>query len=405
MGFLDRFRRKPPSPDEFAAMVMAALRQAGDTTPVEYDRAQFALRFRTDTNEVVNLNNFFVEYTQLPRQRKDEAIARVVDFRMEPEPSAAVLAEARHRLLPSVRSQTYLAGGRFQRLEAGSGDESLAPATAGTLGGELVILLVLDYPRSIKTLQVKTLEAWGIGVQEALAIAVPNLRARTEGGLKKVRNGVYASEWKDNYDATRILLPEIIRDVKVAGRPVALLPHRDSLLVTGEDDARGLQYLAEQAAASFETHHRVSARPLVLDGGMWRDLEVPASHPARAAFALHRRRSESIDYQVQQTGLTAMFEREGLDVFIATYTLVTIEGRPVSYCIWMDDLPGLLPLVDAIVFTRGNVTIGFAYWSDVQRAAGALMARTDHEPPRWQVESFPSQDVLAAMPLRAVTEL
>jgi hypothetical protein len=46
--------------------------------------------------------------------------------------------------------------------------------------------------------------------------------------------------WQDNYDPARLLLLDKIRQPKIKGDPVILIPNRDSLLLTGSKDPKGL---------------------------------------------------------------------------------------------------------------------------------------------------------------------
>ena len=58
-------------------------------------------------------------------------------------------------------------------------------------------------------------------------------------------SGVYGGGWEDGYDISRVLLPDMLERVPVRGRPVFMMPTRDLLLVSGDNDDDGLMKMVE----------------------------------------------------------------------------------------------------------------------------------------------------------------
>ena len=69
----------------------------------------------------------------------------------------------------------------------------------------------------------------------------------------------------------------------LSGRPVAMVPNRDSAYVTGDDDEVGLAMLAALAAPGLEESYRLSGIPLVLGRGHsgWTEGPRPLSNLPR----------------------------------------------------------------------------------------------------------------------------
>jgi hypothetical protein len=86
----------------------------------------------------------------------------------------------------------------------------------------------------------------------------------------EIRPGLFASPYADVYDSSRLLLTDAIRQLPVFGDPLAVVPTRNCLLITGteDDDATAeMMSIAERAQAE---DHPVSLRPLRLSPEGWR---------------------------------------------------------------------------------------------------------------------------------------
>ena len=85
------------------------------------------------------------------------------------------------------------------------------------------------------------------------------------------RNGVYWGEWADSYDSSRILLTELIYRLSVDGDPVAFVPNRDQLWVTGTNNSAGLAAILKGGMEShFKQGHPLSPDLYVLEDGTWK---------------------------------------------------------------------------------------------------------------------------------------
>ena len=107
-------------------------------------------------------------------------------------------------------------------------------------------------------IQATQLAEWGLSAAEAVQQAVDNLRARNRATLEEwtanlhaVEDKLYMSSWSDGYDAPTLLLTPELRawaaDVGLRGRVVAMPIAEDTLLLTGSEEEKSLQLMAELA--------------------------------------------------------------------------------------------------------------------------------------------------------------
>ena len=118
-----------------------------------------------------------------------------------------------------------------------------------SLGDHLAVGLVYDLPESMVMLHRDQLKTWDVTFFEAFEIARANL-ADLEASFGSMEDRLYISDTNDNFDASRVIMTEWIRQLQVKGAPVATVPNRDKLIVTGSEDAKGLRMMARLTCGS-----------------------------------------------------------------------------------------------------------------------------------------------------------
>jgi hypothetical protein len=79
--------------------------------------------------------------------------------------------------------------------------------------------------------------------------------------------------------------------------PVAVLPQRDHLFVTGVDDGHGLVRIAELARPLLDEPHRVTGRAFVWRDGAWLSFVPPHGHPSQRRFLDLVRVTDAANYE------------------------------------------------------------------------------------------------------------
>jgi len=384
------FKKKDPK-QQFVAAVEATLRRLDGAHPIEYDEDLFA--FRLSGDRMVLLGNLYGRWQSLSSADANAYLETAVAGLVAEADQPRTFAEARDRLLPGVRDRATIESTRWLA-ELGGSSPVAIPHRA--LGAGVLVTVVLDSPTTMMMLNQSHLEDWGVSFDDVFDAAVANLDARTEvARWAKVGSGTYVSMWKDDYDVSRILVSKVIESLDVAGDPVAFVPHRNRLIVTGSDDVHGLAVAMSRTEDELDKPSQVSAVPLVLRDGSWTDLDLPAGHPARPGLDRLRSVDRSLAYGATTPILQSLL---GAGVFVANSILAEREGVITSAATWID-APCLIPEADRVMFFRSQDENWLVAWDDVRTHVGHLMMPTDFYPPRYRVEGFPTEEQLAAMPL------
>ena len=387
------------SPEKFAKMVTSRVRRHGYGGSIEYDPDEFALKSDQGT---WFLTNMYAEYYTAPFLQRGRALDAFITSLLETDtdlPSS--LDDARANLLPKVRERIFHESWKLQICL----QEKRPPKIQyQVLAGHMAVDVVYDTPNAVRTISLEDLEQWSVTFEEALAIGRDNLWSISKEPFGELAPGTYVSTWQDTHDATRMFLHDLVWQLDVKGSHVVMVPDRNVLLVTGSDDAEGLVRMAEEAKQVLDE----SPRPLcglafILNGSAWEPYLPPDDTPSYGKLSLLACQYMASACNEQKSRLEAIHERDGTDVFVATYdaTQNSDTGRILSYCTWARDVESLLPVTDLVGLfdsdrPEDEQYLGFARWSQVASVVGAAMELcSEMYPPRYRVREFPSPEQLA----------
>ena len=394
-----RSKQSPLSKDEFGQTVAARIKKAGEPGSVTYVSEDFRIDIE-DEDELVqqfNLENVYQEYCARRVEEQEMMVSKIVQtalvrHRTIPEDWEDVQPD----VMPAVRNRAT-----FEMLsleQRSQGKPALTDLPSLGVGDHLLALLVYDMPESTQTIPGQQLQDWGVSFYEAMEVAKENLAA-IEMSVSKAGDGFYAVMTGDSYDSSRLLLLDLLPQLEIQGEPIAMVPHRDVLLITGTEDLDGLAMMAQFAEAAFEHPRYLSCQPLALDGTQWVSWMLPADHPHFLQYRLLEVKSLAGLYERQQELLTAVYEQEGIETFIATYRMAESNtGSILSYSVWADGVDTLLPKTHKLFLAhpeRGILAGGD--WDKVQQVVGDLLEETDLYPVRYRVQGFPLEEQLAAI--------
>jgi hypothetical protein len=399
MGLFSRFFG-PPSQGQFAKTIMRAFREAGDTREFEYQADQFRLVVpeqddeandeESPSAEVLNLHNFYAEHCNLPRAHRKEHLKQVVrgvsQGKIEmPDEFAHAAPDLRPRIWPrSMFAKLELQ----QRIEGGN--EVDVPRYL--IGNNLSLGLVYDLPHSMRSISGDDLKGWDVSWYEAMEAAKEAL-SEVDFAVAKIGDHLYASASGDNYDASRLILIDFIRQMEVDGDHIAMIPNRDTLLVTGSNDDEGLAMMAELAEKALEDPRPLGSTPLRLQDDEWVDWLPPVGHPLRDKFREMERQFFYLEYADQKESLEQLYAKEEVDIFVATCSAVrNQESEEIfTYCVWPEGADALLPVCDKVILGTEGQPGQMADWDKVQAIAGELLVEEEQlYPPRFRVSDFPT---------------
>lgn len=384
----------PPSKDRFAKLVLRRLRSAG-ADGLRYDRAAFSILGSNE--DQFFLGNSYAEYCRADESQRQTFLDQMVrTWSVMRMPIPDDFEDVRSDLLPAVRARTYLEVDLRRVADNGS----IPEIPYEIIADSLCAYLVYDLPTSTATVNQELLHKWGVTFYEAMEIAKQNLRETTKnyaqiGSLYSMVNG-------DAHDATRLLLVDWLEQMDLKGDPIAMVPNRDTLLVTGADDEEGLSTMLALAKPALSHERLISGAALTLIDGAWEPWTPPAGHPLDAAFAELRWQSAGRDYESQKQLFDARFARQGRDVFVASFTGLQDEssGRVQSFCVWSMGVPSLLPRTDLVFFAEPGADGKSALaargtWEDVMHVVGHLLQQeVEMYPVRWLTAGFPTDEQL-----------
>ncbi|QDE39441.1 hypothetical protein FIV34_09615 [Luteibacter pinisoli] len=405
MGLLDIFRRKL-SADDFAALVIKRAQALAQPKSARYDAGEFQIHFELADGRpmMMNLHNAYRDTLAAPRAKRngviDKYLAGLTGGFDDERPE-----DVRANLMPVIRDTAMFSWVTLNSRLSGVGKPDGMPCLR-PFSDDLSVALVVDSEHATKTVNPGTLLAAGLDTDAAFALAISNLRDRTTDAGMKRHGGVWASTWSDVYDASRLLLTDMIHRLAVHGEPVAAIPSRNNLFVTGSLDDEGIALIAALAADILENDTRpLSSELLVLRDGTWRPFRPNLPADIAQRLALSRYRALDSNYAEQKKLLEKIHEKEGTDLFVATYRAVqqTDTGEITSSAQWTRDVVTLLPHCDSVwLFCHQRNELLDIAWEDAMRHMPELATPYDHlSPPRYLVTRFPDDATYEALKLKA----
>lgn len=256
-------------PESFAKLAETRLSQAAGITM--HRRAGLTCILRTGQSDLhFDLSNFYASYQARPDQL--EAVLQTLVRSAQGYGQARHLtsfAQLRERVLPILKPLALLATVHERQLPMLVYRPFLA---------DLMICYVVDEPSSLAYLNEQHLERWEIAEHDLYVQALANLRVRTiERGSYTVTgsgaNRLVILNTQDGFDATRLLLPDLIErwGAELPGRLVIGIPDRDFMIIFSDTDRSVLAGIAHQIQLdAAQREHGLTDQLFTLEEGQVR---------------------------------------------------------------------------------------------------------------------------------------
>ena len=404
MGILDIFRRVT-TPERFVALVLRRMQKTGSFQQLTDNKDEFSIKFKDVRNNPMtfNLHNVYKDYQKAtPKGRAAVLDKYILGFASPPDMSDR--GEALKNLMPVIRDKAMFENATLMGRLSGNTKASNVTPTEPFLG-HLVIALVMDSEHSTMTVSQGKLDEWGLDFNSALKLATDNLRDKTEAKFRSNGKGVFISAWCDVYDASRLLLTDMLYRLPIQGEPVIAIPSRNHLLVTGSRNENGIAEIVDLTVDVLTNDTRPLAEQLFqFRDGTWAlfDGTIPAKERLNKARCL---RIMGV-YEDQKKLLTQIYEKENIDIFIASYRVYDNPqlGGFIGITQWTRGVVTLLPRSDYLWFycTLKREIISVP-WDAATSIVGEFNAEPSLHPERFLVSDFPSDEQLAALRQRAVS--
>ena len=398
------------SPERFARRLIDELGDAGDRRSISFDAAQFQLRFAVDGQEMgfANLRNLYSEYQSLPAKDRDQFFSFATRSLLAAhKPIPEDFDDARYDVLVTVRNRSYFSLPELRNELSRFRDSDSQPLEwpHQTLADQLAVGLVYDLPEAMLMLQASHLNEWGVTFYEVYESAVSNL-SEMDATFATIDDHSYVSNSSDHYDASRMILADLVAELEVIGDPVALIPNRDRLIVTGSEDTHGLETAALISQQLIEHPRPISGQAFIQRDAEWSPWLPDTDHPAFTTLKSMALATMLNDYENQQQ-IIDLSEEDAETSKVVAYRVHESGTRqpPFSYCVWQEDGPYLLPKTDRVCFLRKSeetdhplVESTNVTWADAIRVVGHLLQeQPDTYPVRYRVLGFPNRQQLSKL--------
>lgn len=414
MSWIKNILGMKPTKDEFAELARKSLASVETENVIVYDSDRFALQVKGPDGTTLrqfNLQNLYEEYCAAPRSEK----SKVLSTYTQPVPEVPdLLADAVDNLLPRVQRRSFYVDmpfladlGDMPSLAEDERDKVVLPHKA--FAEHYAKGLVYDTPHTVLQISLHQCREWNSDFDVLMGLALKNLEKLTPKPFEQISPGFYASMSGDTHDASRILLLDRVKECNLIGRPVAMVPNRNIMMITGESDPDGLRAMLKVAKEALDDPRPMLAIPLVLIDDEWREMHVRADHPERKEFKYLRAISMADVYASHKHLLDRLHEQQNIDTFVASYMVIENQktAEIETTASWSEGVRTLLPKVDLLAFVQGQEgefsEITMVPWDAAAKVVGALMERQDTYPERYLVDAFPDAAQFAELKQLSVT--
>jgi hypothetical protein len=376
-----------------------------------FDKQQFALLVKDDlgrVNQKLNLNNFYKEYCRADGAIGQESVLKQLIETQQARPKHT-FEEARPKLFLHVRDRWTVEEWKlnFQLGRIGPPDKvKNFSIPSFQLGDMFSIVVALDLPNTRMIVTSTQLDSWGQDFNTVVDIAYRNLKQRTHGTFEtwfdkeKQASAAHTSTWNDHYDASRVLMTDLVRCLSVDGKHVVGMPTSDRLLIAGSESAFGLAVLSMEYENAKKEGRALAPFPLVLENEEYCPMQLSGDNPSHCVLIRLQMEYLAGIYQMQKELLDAQHEHLMGNMSCGTYRIMqNRDDRLVSYTTISKGQRTLIPKADFVVFVEQTPMgrekiLGRGNWERVMGITGQLFQKTDHFPERYVVQHFPSVEQL-----------
>jgi hypothetical protein len=393
--------------------------QRQDRLPKRYEHQARAFVFADGAREMrFQLDNIFATWLKHDRNGRAEVISRFVRAVDEPNNTSAISPERLpDELTPGVRSRVQISNTLIQSWIDGAPIDDSAGTAWLPFVGDLAACVMRNKRHTMSQMTRANLAFANLPIDRAIRQAVTNFRTSLPSPIfEPIDQGVFGCRNLEDHQSALLLLEPgaDYRLPPIEGAPVALVPSRNLLLLTGSEDVRGLARLLEIAQGAHQMSNFCSATMLHWTGHRWSEFHFrPGSAGARREREISLVQSAS-DYGLQKQLLDQFHQKHGRDIFVANlmfYRGNDVEAPVFSVTALASGTTGtLLPRADRLSFVRQIVDpdtglaqkdasdIANVAWSDAMDIAGDLFEPVPFlYPPRLRALSFPDAHVWARL--------
>lgn len=384
-----------------AAFLQRALEIVKEARPFDasvIDEGRFAITSVAPDggSRLTSLANFWSEYTAADTPQAREAVLDKVAGSAALMDSGESFDEIRVLLLPRLRSRAMF------EIDMKQSAEALLPAGVTAppfffrpLAEHLGVGLAIDRPDHVQ--YVTDVSEYPHSGDELMDIARDNLRRATKTGFRKVEDGLWVGDWKDDFAPERLLLDDLFSDFPPEF--MVFLPGSEKIYVADSRDRSALSGALEIVEERLEKPRSLVPFALWRQEGQWRvvdDPRFPRLSGRLTAYLAPRYHAQREAYmEVRQLHADA-----SMPFCASVFSSSRSSGdHEVTSCEWVKGNRTLLPQTDIIQLRDLDSSISATVtWRRFRELCGACVSLVpDMYPFRYRTVAFPSEEALAEL--------
>jgi len=396
--------------EAFAAEVRSVILQMYPDATVTPVRGEFGFMVHRKgdrgVEQQLTLDNVFHETRGLDVGAMRRAIVSMVRTLAILDEPIGNWEQVRPRLMPLLRPSG---------LDFGSG--KTVGAICRPFAPYLIECVGVDSEGGILYVNPGMLRIWGVTTEDVFAAAhqtASRLFVDAHVSLfdKEAPFPIWFVRHSDSYESSRLLMPGWLASFegRVTGRPIAVVPSRELLVVGGDGDERCLRTLIALAQTEYQSSMRsvsTAVYTTTSKGGVV-PLVLPETHPFAHAVALGHIHLAMAEYGRQKQNLVETREE---DIFVASLQAMRRpDGNVFSFAQWSYGVSTLLPRANRVVLMRMDESAKLTVddilcvpWADFLGIVGECIVRDPAlDPPRWRTKSWPDESKMARLRMAAV---
>jgi hypothetical protein len=244
------------------------------------------------------------------------------------------------------------------------------------------------------------LTLWGVTEEDVLDRALDQLREKSKDHpFQRLPSGIYKSTYQDGLDVSRLFLPELWRELCQGQNTFVAVPTNDQLLVAPQILLPKLVEAIENALQ--DEANRVFATMFQVEEDNILPANLQDPHPIAQPQRELRQSDVLHAYRAQEAELDPALGAIG-----PVGMMRTQQGRAISYTVWTEGKPILLPETDMIVFsTAKGKPLGMYFRQTLPRISELKGTPVEiWGPRRVRYEGFPTAEQLARLECSATGE-
>ncbi len=358
-------------------------------------------RVGAENPTIMYLSNLYQETRELSPEDKRAKVLRFLGT-LEDQDEDWSWESVASSVVPLLRIATFCAGSPFELLKF-----PFVPHVSLVVG--------VDRGSSIALASRDKLEEWGLEAEVVREAAYSTLfKHIADSDVEAYDPDAGYPIWyiarDDDYQSSRLALPGFLASFRdrVEGNPIAIIPERSTLIVSGDGRPEAIARLARTAEAEFNASPR-SISPAVYTVGMGGAIEplcLPVDHEHGRLIERGHRLLAATSYAEQKHALEQQFEREETDIFVASAGLISNKdnGETRTWSAMPEGVDTLLPETDLVAFGGGQEdTVVLVPWATVLELAGDCLEKDPaFDPPRWRVRRWPDDAIVQKLRAAAI---